>query len=143
MAEYIDRDAALNFEMEVELEDSEDIHPFSAGMAMYGEYLRGLPVADVVAVSAYRQALWERDTALAQLAKIGKGLGESMDDVTKRKPGMWIPNALNREKTKTNWYCSECGNGVVHPDQFCHNCGVSMREQLTAVEDSERWTAHD
>ena len=27
------------------------------------------------------QILWERDTAIAQLDEIGKGLGEKMDDV--------------------------------------------------------------
>lgn len=39
------------------------------------------PTADVVARSAYDQVRWERDTAIAQLAEIGKGFGETMDDV--------------------------------------------------------------
>lgn len=40
-----------------------------------------VPAADAVARSAYSQVVWERDTALSQLAEIGKGLGEKMDDV--------------------------------------------------------------
>lgn len=41
------------------------------------------PHADVVERSAYDQVIWERDTAIAQLASIGKGFGEAMDDVGK------------------------------------------------------------
>lgn len=43
--------------------------------------LRGLPAEDVVKRTTYEQAVWERDICLEQLAAIGKGLGEIMDDV--------------------------------------------------------------
>lgn len=38
---------------------------------------------DSVSQSVVDQIRWERDTALEQLAEIGKGLGEKMDDVVK------------------------------------------------------------
>jgi len=41
-----------------------------------------MPPADVVSVSAYKQVMWERDVAVEQLKQIGKGLGETMDDIT-------------------------------------------------------------
>ena len=44
--------------------------------------LSQLPPAQPNAVprTAYAQAMYERDTAIKQLAEIGKGLGEKMDD---------------------------------------------------------------
>ena len=47
--------------------------------------LLNLPSADVVTRDAYAQVVWERDTAIAQLKEIGKGLGEKMDDVVELK----------------------------------------------------------
>lgn len=35
----------------------------------------------MVSRAAFEQVMWERDIALKQLAEIGKGLGEKMDDV--------------------------------------------------------------
>jgi len=43
--------------------------------------LERIPAADVRPVGLLEQVEWERDTALAQLAEIGKSLGEKMDDV--------------------------------------------------------------
>lgn len=39
----------------------------------------------MVSRAALRQVMWERDIALKQLAEIGKGLGEKMDDVAPAK----------------------------------------------------------
>ena len=40
-----------------------------------------LPTIDAVPVGAYEQTRWERDTAIEQLAEIGKSLCEKMDNV--------------------------------------------------------------
>ena len=76
-----------------------------------------------------KQVYWERDTALHQLAEIGKGLGEKMDDVVERKHGKWIYNDMSRR------ICSNCGNPVAfklidgdwYEGNFCPNCGADMR----------------
>ena len=44
--EYIKREDALNFEMEIEA-DPGDIEAISQGMALYGEYIKSIPAADV------------------------------------------------------------------------------------------------
>lgn len=43
--------------------------------------IESLETADVVPLSAYKQVMWERDTAVEQLNQIGKSFGEVMDDV--------------------------------------------------------------
>ena len=48
------------------------------------------PTIELERNDLYAQLRWERDTAIAQLAKIGKGFGEQMDDVVVRKKGKWI-----------------------------------------------------
>ena len=45
--EYISREEALNFELEVEA-DPEDIQAITKGMALYAEYIKSIPAADVV-----------------------------------------------------------------------------------------------
>ena len=47
MTDYISREDALNFEMEIEA-DPEEIQAISKGMALYGEYIKSIPAADVV-----------------------------------------------------------------------------------------------
>lgn len=47
MGDYIKREDALNFEMEIEA-DPEEIQAISKGMALYGEYIKSIPAADVV-----------------------------------------------------------------------------------------------
>ena len=47
MTEYISREEALNFELEVEA-DPEDIKAITKGMALYAEYIKSIPAADVV-----------------------------------------------------------------------------------------------
>ena len=48
MTDYISREDALNFEMEIEA-DPEKIQAISQGMALYGEYIKSIPAAEVVA----------------------------------------------------------------------------------------------
>lgn len=47
MTEYINREAALEFEMEIEA-DPDDIQAISTGMSMYAEHIKSIPSADVV-----------------------------------------------------------------------------------------------
>lgn len=86
----------------------------------------GVEPEDVRPASLLEQIKWERDTALTQLAEIGKGLGEKMDDV--------------RPAVKAQWICVANGFGVCsnchradHIDQlagFCRYCGAIMTEQV-------------
>lgn len=119
--DYISREEALNFELEVEAEP-EDIQAITKGMALYADYIKKIPVADVVECSTFMQVVWERDVAISQLAEIGKGFGEKMDDVAKRKRGEWeFDNPITAD-----YMCSVClgRNDVCTP--FCSNCGADM-----------------
>lgn len=46
-AEYIKREDALNFEMEIEA-DPDEIQAITKGMSLYAEYIKSIPAADVV-----------------------------------------------------------------------------------------------
>ena len=86
--------------------------------------------ADVVERSVYDQVAWERDTALSQLAEIGKGLGERMDDVVERNTGRWIYDmeAYPLGNPYGHYECDQCGESVPHETNFCPNCGKRMEE---------------
>lgn len=47
MTDYISREDALNFEMEIEA-DPEEIQAITKGMALYGEYIKSIPAAEFV-----------------------------------------------------------------------------------------------
>lgn len=47
MTDYISREDALNFEMEIEA-DPDEIQAISKGMALYGEYIKSIPAAEVM-----------------------------------------------------------------------------------------------
>ena len=47
MDDYISREAALNFEMEIEA-DPDEIQAITKGMALYADYIKSIPAADVV-----------------------------------------------------------------------------------------------
>lgn len=47
MTEYISREEALNFELEIEAKP-EDIQAITKGMALYADYIKSIPAADVV-----------------------------------------------------------------------------------------------
>ena len=97
------------------------------------ELIEAAPTIEPVKTGACEQIKWERDIAIEQLNAIGKGLGETMDDVKPVKTGKWIYD------TQFHWYrasCSECGymratdikannwNGW----KYCPNCGARMSE---------------
>lgn len=129
---YISREEALNFELSVEAEP-EDIQAITKGMALYADYIKKIPVADVVECSTFMQVVWERDVAISQLAEIGKGFGEKMGDVVVKKTGKWIEitrYGLNSQRAICE--CSLCKNNAwVYDDakrrfKFCPNCGARM-----------------
>lgn len=47
MTEYISREEALNFELEIEAKP-DDIQAITKGMALYAEHIKNIPAADVV-----------------------------------------------------------------------------------------------
>ena len=83
MAEYIKREDIIKW-----IDDSLELcgDRYSVDQKNMMELFRTvindcLPFADVVERNTFEQVMWERDVALAQLAEIGKGFGEKMDDV--------------------------------------------------------------
>ena len=44
MADYIDRDAALDFDFNVEVDSVEELQTVMRGVALYADYLKSLPV---------------------------------------------------------------------------------------------------
>lgn len=83
--------------------------------------------ADVVSRGVLEQVMWERDLAISQLAEIGKGLGEKMDDVQEVRHGRWIWD-------DEGYHCSECffhaygetGEILSGHWHYCPNCGAKM-----------------
>ena len=79
MAEYIEREAAYETLTEYYHHTTDGMH------SALREALNRVPAADVVSAGAYEQTAWERDTAIAQLAEIGKAFGETMDDAIEER----------------------------------------------------------
>ena len=123
MAEYIDREAAINAVFEA----------FADGRSAYIA-LETVPAADVVSRGAYDQCDWERCVALTQLKEIGKGLGERMDDV---RPVVLCRDCVNYGEMLSGYdhrlICHKFAL-TTKPDDFCsrgerRNCGADMREE--------------
>lgn len=134
MAEYIKRKDAIDICTKcVDFQDSIENINASAEAMRIRRLIKEMPSADVVEREVLDQVYWERDTALHQLAEIGKGLGEKMDDVVERKHGKWT---LFENDIEQNAYeCSACNDVFVllegTPQEnlynFCPNCGADMR----------------
>ena len=93
-----------------------------------------IPPADVVARDCYDRILAENDTMRNQLAKVGKKVGDKMDDVRPVVRGKWYWNNY-----RYDWCCSNCSHSADHyignddaykePSfKFCPHCGADMRE---------------
>ena len=96
MTDYISRDDALNFELEVEA-DPEEIQAITKGMALYGEYIKSIPAAAI----------------------IGRVRGEWI--VKSAGKTEYFQQEQYREIT-----CSVCKNHVAWPTNYCPNCGAWM-----------------
>lgn len=89
----------------------------------------------MVSRAVFEQVMWERDIALKQLAEIGKGLGEKMDDVATVVHGRWIGAPLCGND---NCRCSGCGSWHnIHANlrgeimqKYCPNCGAKMDKEM-------------
>lgn len=75
--------------------------------------------ADVVPVFAYKQVMWERDTAVEQLKQIGKGLGEVMDDVAHVVRCKDCRKCSYDPLFNYYWCNLTLGTRRVKPDDFC------------------------
>ena len=89
------------------------------------ELIEAAPTIEPVKTGACEQIKWERDIAIEQLNAIGKGLGETMDDVKPVKTGKWI-EATNDDPCY--YYCSECHWLSDIKTPYCPNCGARMGE---------------
>ena len=96
----------------------------------FSEKLKSIPAADVVSRKAYEQIVWERDTAIRQLAEIGKNFGSKMDDVRHVIHGRWEHIELFDGRVMGE--CSNCLE-IRTIDNFCPNCGADMRGDETAI----------
>ena len=129
MAEYIDREAFIDREA--------DLNILSSKNAPWDGYQKvaDLRIADVVSKAAYDQVAWERHLAEVQLKSIGKSLGEKMDDVQPVKHGRWVESFEQIvDLTYKVKRCSICGKTKPmkifgHEDclfNYCPNCGAKM-----------------
>lgn len=114
MADYIDLDTPL--ELIVARGDC-----FSKQITTLRELLdvNKIPyaAADVRPVGLLEQVEWERDTALAQLAEIGKSFGERMDDV---RPVVRCSDCKWTEIDGTGAiYCKKWDRWEMPPNGFC------------------------
>ena len=83
------------------------------GITYHGiEVLNHMPAEDVVQRETLEQVYWERDTALQQLAEIGKGLGQKMT-------GQWM------NVSGGVGFCSEC-KYINRNSNYCPHCGAKM-----------------
>lgn len=120
MVEYISREAALNFEMEIEA-DPDEIQAITKGMALYADYIKTVPAADVVPRADYEGM--ENTVYLLNKAIMDKALAE-------QKTGKW--KRENLVATVGGTYsvvrCSECkAQFPFWETNFCPNCGAVMR----------------
>lgn len=84
--------------------------------------------ADVVSRGVLEQVMWERDLAISQLAEIGKGIGEKMDDVEKVRHGCWIMHIDDLFPEESTMECNQCHEEqpLDCDDKYCPNCGAKM-----------------
>lgn len=115
MDDYISREAALNFEMEIEA-DPDEIQAITKGMALYADYIKKVPAADVVGSSLYDHAI-RHAVRLSMECKTGK----------------WteiVRYGLSSQRAICE--CSVCNkNAWVYDDikrrfKYCPNCGARM-----------------
>ena len=119
MSRYIDADKLKRDGWHLVRERSNKRNSYIEGMD-----LDCVPTADVVSRGVLEQVMWERNLAVSQLAEIGKGLGEKMDDVVKVQSGHWI----NVNGDGSAFRCSVCGEISCCNAAYCNDCGASMTE---------------
>ena len=95
--------------------------------------------ADVVSVSAYKQVMLERDTAVEQLKQIGKNVREVTDDVVHLQKRLLSADVAQIRhsrwiKTEDGAECEKCGREAVYQivddhleyEPWCPHCGSKM-----------------
>ena len=99
-----------------------------------------IPPAEVVARDCYDRILAENDTMRNQLAKVGKKVGDSMDDVRPVARAHWI---YHEDDCGDYYECSHCHDEyVVYEDDMCWKhcpaCGAYMEKMITGKEENGR-----
>lgn len=126
MAEYIEREALIEKFRKTSKGKTDLMQNILSAVC---QTIQKFPAADMVTRTAYDQLRYERDTALAQLKAIGKGIGDKMDDVRIVKYGEWeFPIFADGNMFDPRCKCSECGS-IEQPlerHKYCPNCGARM-----------------
>lgn len=102
------------------------------GGAANGKLFCGLidvvPAVEAVSPKVVEQYKWERDTAIAQLAELGIGLGEKMPEMQVVRHGRWEIICDTHGSTENDgwwreWYatCSECARTILLNEYICEN----------------------
>lgn len=132
MSEYITKDAVfdlLHGDDELILFARKHGESESIGERLCNAITR-IPAADVVSVEAYKQVMWERDTAIEQLAEYGVGLGEKKRDVEPVVLSHWELHG-NDDDLGSSWFCRKCGWNIDEESDAnkwnrCPRCGAHM-----------------
>ena len=97
-----------------------------------------MPAADVVTSDCYNKVLWENDIMREQLASIGKGFAENMQDVKKitRPHGRLIDAEYLTEHIKA---CFQNGREMHSPDLAEVLAMIDEIPTIIPAEDDFRW----
>ena len=114
MSDLISKSALKDKAWSVSYED--EWHMTKTEQVVSVEDIEAAPTIDAVPVGAYEQTRWERDTAIEQLAEIGKSLCEKMDDVAKV---VRCKDCKSRDKESGFCYGRGCPAQLVPDDGFC------------------------
>lgn len=94
----IDRDAALNFEMELEAKDEEEMEAIAKGVSVCLDYIKSLPT-----INPASNGKWVKEECRVELP----------DQTPLRF---------------TTYRCTNCGANFSKPASACPKCGTIMRE---------------
>lgn len=87
----------------------------------------------MVSRAVFEQVMWERDIALKQLAEIGNGFEEKMDDVATVVHGKFVQDGPKFRGGVDWWHCGNCEklvSGVEARYKFCPECGAKMDKEM-------------
>lgn len=117
MPDYINRADIMAFPIRADHCDRQHANEhFINGIETVMEYVGNLKPVPVVSRALLDQIRWERDVAIEQLNKIGKELGEKMDDVA---PVVRCKDCKFLMFSDCYGECRRGHFGIVSPNDYC------------------------